>query len=329
MVVRANFLPLVDRARRLPALPAAFVYPCDRASLQLALSSAFTSTLAPVLVGPEIRIRDIASHAGIDIAQLPIEDTVDDPRASARRAVDLARTGRVAALVRGSLGTEDLLTPVAAPDSGLRGPRRLSHAYFLDLPGQQRAILLADAEINIAPNLATKRDILYNTIGLAHALGVATPGVALLAARDTVSPALPATGDAAVLQAMAAEGAFGNALVDGPLTAASALSAAMARANGRESEVAGHADVLIVPDLESGVLLLGTLTGLTGGLAAGLVLGAEVPIVASAATDSMETRIASCVLASLLAAFLAATRAAETQTSASAPTAELGAHAAA
>jgi phosphate acetyltransferase len=329
MVARTHFLPFVDRARRLRALPAAFVYPCDRASLQLALSSAFTSTLAPVLVGPEIRIRDVASHAGIDIARLPIEDTVDDPRASARRAAALARAGRVAALVKGSLGNDLLLAPVTALDSGLHGLRRLSHAYFLDLPGQPRGILLADAEINVAPSLAVKRDILHNTIGLAHALGVAAPSVALLSARDTISPALPATGDAAALRAMAGEGIFGDAVVDGPLTAASALSAAAAQANGRDSAVAGHADILIVPDLQSGALLLSTLTCLTGGLAAGLVLGADLPIVAPAPTDSMEVRIASCVLASLLAAYLAEQRDEEAQHPASAPAVQFVTHAAA
>jgi phosphate acetyltransferase len=329
MISRAHFQPLVEQARLLPALPAAFVYPCDGDSLQLALSSAFTDTLAPVLVGPEIRIRDIADRAGIDIVRFPIDDTADDPRASAQRAADLARAGTVGALVRGSLGNDALLAPVTAANSGLRGLRRLSHASFLDLPGQPRGMLLADAALNITPTLAAKRDILQNTIEFARALGIATPRVALLASRDTVSPALPATGDAAALQAMAAQGAFGSAIVDGPLAADSALSAAAAHANGRESEVAGNADILIVPGLQSGALVLRTLTALTGGLAAGLVLGAHLPIVAPAHADSMEVRIASCVLASLLAAYLAAARAAEGRAGAKAPATEAATPAAA
>lgn len=329
MVNRAHFLPLVERVRRLPALAAAFVYPCDRDSLQLALSSAFTGTLAPVLVGPEARIRELAGHAGIDIAQLPIDDTADDPRASALRSADLARAGTVAALVQGSLGKDELLGPVAAADSGLRGLRRLSHASFLDLPGQPRGMLLADAELNIAPTLAAKRDILHNTVELARALGVVAPKVALLAAIGSVSPALPSTADAAALQAMAAQGVFGNAIVDGPLTPDSALSAAAARANGCQSAVAGQADVLIVPGMESGALLLRTLTGLTGGLAAGLVLGADLPIVAPARTDTLEARMASCVLASLLAAHLAQARRDDGREEASVPAAEPVTHAAA
>jgi phosphotransacetylase len=301
MLTRTHFPRFVERVRHLPVKSAAFAFPCDRDALQLALACAFTGTLAPVLVGPEIRIRDVAAKAGIDLAHLPIVDTVDAPRAAATRAVELARAGSVAVLVKGSLGNEDLLSPVSAPDSGLRGPHRLSHAYFLDLAGWPHGLLLADAQLNITPNLAAKRDIVHNAIGLAHVLGEATPRVALLAAMDAVTPAFPSTGDAAALKAMADEGMFEDAIVDGPLTADSALSEDAAVANGRRSEVAGRADVLIAPGMEAALLVLRTLTSLTSGLAAGLVLGAGVPIVAPLRTDSMEVRMASCVLASLMA----------------------------
>ena len=258
-----------------------------------------------MLVGPESRIRDAAGKAGIDLARLPIVDTADAPRAAANRAVELARAGSVAALVKGSLGNEDLLAPVSAPDSGLRGPHRLSHAYFLDLAGWPNGMLLADAQLNVTPNLAAKRDIVQNTIAFARALGVAAPRVALLAAMDAVNPAFPSTLDATALKAMAEDGMFDGAIIDGPLAADSALAADAAEANGRRSEVAGQADVLIAPGMESALLVLRTLTGLTSGLAAGLVLGARVPIVAPARTDSMEVRMASCVLASLMAAAIA------------------------
>jgi phosphate acetyltransferase len=305
MLTRTHMLRFVDRARHLPALSAAFVFPCDRDSLQLALASAFTGTLAPVLVGPETRIRDAAGKAGIDLARLPIVDTADTPRAAAIRAVELARSGSVAALVKGSLGNEDLLAPVSAPESGLRGPHRLSHAYFLDLAGWPNGMLLADAQLNINPSLAAKRDIVQNTIGFAHALGIAAPRVALLAAMATVNPAFQSTLDATALKSMADGGMFADAAVDGPLAADSALSADAADANGHRSEVAGRADVLIAPGMESALLVLRTLTALTSGLAAGLVLGARVPIVAPARTDTMEVRMASCVLASLMAAAIA------------------------
>ena len=299
MMARPHLQKLVERARLLPALPVAVVFPVDRDSLQLALSGAFAGYLAPTLVGPDERIRDAANRAGLDISRLTIVDTPDEPRAASEIAVGLARDGKVSALVRGSLAHEDLLAPVAAPESGLRGERRLSHAMFLDLPGQSRFLLLADASLNVAPNLAAKREILENTLDLAYALGVVAPNVALLAAKCTVAPAFPSTSEAAALRSMASQGAFPGAVVEGPLTPDVALSAEAARLSGVKSEIAGRADVLIAPTMEAATMILRTLTGITGGLAAGLVLGARVPVILPSPRDPMDVRIASCVLASL------------------------------
>ena len=299
MVHRPHFQKLVEKTRMQSPLAAAVVYPCDRESLQLALSGAFAAYLAPTLVGPETRIRDLASKFGLDISRLPIVDTPDEPRTAGVRAAELARDGKVAALIKGSLGNEDLLGPVAAHDSGLRTDRRLSHAYFLDLPGMSRGLLLADAQLNVSPNLAAKKDIVLNTIQFAVSLGLAAPNVALLAAMDGPSPAFPSTTDAVALKAMAAQGMFRGAIVDGPLAPDSALSSDAARANGVTSDVAGRVDVLIAPSMESALMVLRTLLSAGSGLAAGIVLGARIPIVIPARNDSMEVRMASCVLASL------------------------------
>ena len=295
MVQRPHVQKLVERARRSDPLRAAHVFPCDRDSVQLALSGAFAGYLVPTLVGPEARIRDVANHAGLDISRLTLVDTPDNPRAAAARAVELAREGTVHALVKGSLGNEDMLAPVAAPESGLRTDTRLSHACVLDLPGLTRPLVLADAQLNVTPNLAAKRDILRNTLHLAAAIGIAAPRVALLAAMDGPSQAFPSTTDAVALKSMAAQGLFGNAIVEGPLTPDQALAYADAR-----SEVAGRADVLIAPGMESAIILLRTLTALTQGLAAGVVLGARVPVVLVGRADTLEARTASCVLALLL-----------------------------
>jgi len=307
MMARPHLQKLVERARLLPALPVAVVFPVDRDSLQLALSGAFAGYLAPTLVGPDERIRDAANRAGLDISRLAVVDTPDEPRAASECAVLLAREGKVSALIRGSLAHEDLLAPVAAPKSGLRGERRLSHATFLDLPGQSRFLLIADASLNVAPNLAAKKDILENTLDLAYALGVVAPNVALLAAKCTVAPAFPSTSEAAALRSMASQGAFAGAVVEGPLTPDAALSSEAARQHGVKSEIAGRVDVMIAPTMEAAMMVLRTLTGVTGGLAAGLVLGAKVPVVMPSPRDPMEVRIASCVLASL--AFTAGTTA--------------------
>lgn len=315
MVTRPHLQRLVERVRQLPALPAAFVYPLDRDSLQLALSAAFAGYLVPTLVGPEERIRDVANRAGLDITRLALVGTPDQPRAAAEHAIQLVREGQVRALVRGSLAHEDLLAPVAHQESGLRGERRLSHATFLDLPGQPRFLLVADASLNVTPNLAAKKDIVQNTVGLAIALGVGVPKVALVAAMGTVTSAFPSTSEAAALKSMASQGMFPGAVVDGPMLPEVALSVEAASRNGVNSEVAGRADVLIAPTMEGAMMIVGTLTGISGGLAAGLVLGAQVPIVMGSPRDPMEVRIASCVLASL--AMTAIDRSAKRDTAAS------------
>lgn len=306
--MRPHFQRLVERVRLGPALSAGFVFPCDRDSLQLALSGAFAGFLAPILIGPEARIRDAAAQAGLDISRIPIADTEDSATAAADRAAELAGAGHVRALVKGALGIDELLAPVADADVGLRTNRRLSHACFVDLPGRPQGILFADAVLNIAPTLAAKRDILGNTLELASAIGIATPHVAILAAMNAPNEAFPSTLDAAALRTMASEGMFPGSIVQGPLTADSALSADAAHSNGVSGEVAGRPDVMIAPSLEAASMLLRALTVVTGGFAAGIVIGARVPIIMPARTDSMEVRMASCVLAALHADRLAPMR---------------------
>ncbi|MBK6336496.1 MAG: bifunctional enoyl-CoA hydratase/phosphate acetyltransferase [Betaproteobacteria bacterium] len=302
MVNRPHFQRYAADVRLLPPIAAAVVYPCDRESLQLALSGGFAGYLAPVLIGPRARIRDAADTAGLDISRLLVIDTPDDPRAACLRAAELAEAGDVKALVKGALGIDELLAPIAAPENGLRRERRLSHVHVLDLPARGEPLLLTDALLNFNPNLAAKKDILLNALEFATALGITRPRVALVAAMDVVSPVFSSTADAAALRSMAAQGLFGDSLVDGPLTADSALSPDAARANGARPEVAGQSDIVLAPNMEAATLMLRTLTAATGGLAAGLVLGARVPIVAPARADGMDVRMASCVLASLAAA---------------------------
>jgi phosphate acetyltransferase len=301
MPARPHFQKLVERVRLLPPLQAGVVFPCDREALQMAFSGSFAGYIAPMLIGPEKRIRAAADQAGLDISRMAIVDTPDDPRVAAAHAVSLARDGKVAALVKGSLGNEDLLGQVAAQDSGLRTSSRLSHAYFIDIATQPRGYVLADAQMNVTPNLAAKRDIVHNTVHLARALGIEVPKVALLAAMDGAAAAFTSTTDAVALKSMATQGRFPGAILDGPLTPDSALSTEAATAQGVKSDVAGLVNVLIAPSMESGLMVLRTMLALSHGLAAGIVLGARIPIVAPMRHDSIEVRMASCVLASLVA----------------------------
>ena len=241
-----HFQKLVAKARQEPPLAGAVVYPLGRDALQLALSGEFGGYLAPTLVGPERRIRDIAAKDGLNISRLPIVDTPDDPRAAGQRAVELAREGKAAALIKGSLGIEDLLAPVAAPDSGLRTESRLTHAFFLDLPGQDRGLLLTDAHLNVNPNLAAKRDIAQNaSFGDRARRRHAARGTACRHGRRVGRLSFHLRGVA--LKEMAGKGVISGAIVDGPFTPDTALSADAAHANGVRSDIAGHLDVLVAP----------------------------------------------------------------------------------
>ncbi|MFO1311328.1 MAG: bifunctional enoyl-CoA hydratase/phosphate acetyltransferase [Burkholderiales bacterium] len=301
MPARPHFQKLVERVRLQPPLAAGVVFPCDREALQMAFSGAFAGYVDPTLIGPERRIRATADQAGLDISRMRIVDTADDPRAATAKAIELAHQGAVAAFLKGSLGNEDLLGPVAAQDSGLRTESRLSHAYFVDIATQPRGYVLADAQMNVTPNLAAKRDIVRNTVHLARALGIAEPKVALLAAMDGAAAAFSSTTDAVALKSMGRQGRFPGAVIDGPLTPDSALSPGAAAVKGVKSEIAGLADVLIAPSMESALMVLCTMLALSNALAAGIVLGARIPIVAPMRHDSIEVRMASCVLASLVA----------------------------
>lgn len=181
----------------------------------------------------------------------------------------------------------------------MRGTRRISHVFVIDVPGHPRPLLIADAVINITPNLATKRDIVQNAVDFAHAIGIELPKVAILSAVETVNPAIAGTVDAPALREMARNGEISGAIVDGPFAMDNAISAEAARIKGIRSEVAGQPDILLVPGLEAGNILYKALVYLARGECAGLVLGTKVPIVLTSRADSIQSRVASCALALL------------------------------
>jgi phosphate acetyltransferase len=291
---------LVARCASLPPLPTAVVHPCDVPSLDGALRAAEAGLIAPILVGPQSRIRAIALQAGLDLGTWTIIDTPHS-HASAERAVALVREGGAAALMKGSLHTDELMAAVVAKDTGLRTARRVSHVFVMDVPTYAKLLLITDAAVNILPSLDDKADIIANAIELAQALGIATPKVAILSAVETVTAKLPSTIEAAALCKMAERGQIKGGLLDGPLAFDNAISQEAARTKGITSDVAGDADILLVPDLEAGNMLAKTLTFLGGADAGGIVLGARVPIVLTSRADSGAARMASCAIAVLQA----------------------------
>ena len=287
---------LEERARRGGRLRAGVVFPCEAGALAAALEAADAGFIEPVLIGPRARMLALADAAGRDIAGLPIVEA-DDPLSAARLGVALAGSGDVAALMKGSLHTDELLGAVVSRDSTIRMGRRMSHVFWFDCPTYHKPLMLTDAVINIAPGLPEKVDIVRNAIGLAHALGLHNPKVAILAAVETVNASIPSTIDAAALCKMAERGQISGATLDGPLGFDNAVSAAAAAVKGITSPVAGDPDILLVPSLDTGNSLYKSFVYMGGAACAGLVLGAKVPIILTSRSDSKQARVASCALA--------------------------------
>lgn len=284
-----------------PPLPCAVVHPVDDASLSGAADAAASGLIAPVLVGPRARIEQAADAAGIDLSGAVIED-VPHSHAAAERAVALAREGRVGALMKGALHTDELMAAVVSREGGLRTERRLSHCFILDVPRYHKPLVVTDAAINITPDLEAKADIARNAIDLCRALGIAVPKLAVLAAVETVTPRQPATIDAAALTKMADRGQIEGGIIDGPLAFDNAISAEAAKTKGLVSAVAGDPDILLVPDLESGNMLAKQLQYLAGAESAGVVVGARVPIALTSRAEGAAARLASCAVMRLGAA---------------------------
>ncbi len=277
----------------------AVVHPCDAVALGGALDARDAKLIVPVLVGPIAKIRKAAEELGRSIDGIEIVDAPHS-HAAAEKAVELARNGKVDALMKGALHTDEIMGAVVAHDSGLRTERRISHVYVLDVPSYPKPLFVTDAAINIAPTLEEKRDIILNAIDLCRALGVATPKIAILSAVETVDPKIASTLDAAALCKMADRGQIVGGVIDGPLAFDNAISKNAAEEKHIQSQVAGDADVLLVPNLEAGNILAKQLIYLADAEAAGIVLGARVPIVLTSRADSKAARVASCAVATLL-----------------------------
>ena len=290
---------LVARAKTLQPIRTAVAHPCDESSLGGAVEAAKIGLIVPILVGPVGRISDVARQEGIDISAFSMVDAPHS-HAAAEKAVELVRTGKADALMKGSLHTDELMAAVVAREGGLRTARRISHCFIMDVPGHADPLIITDAAVNIAPTLEEKVDIVQNAINLAHDLGAAEVRVAILSAMETVNPKVQSTLEAAALCKMADRGQITGGILDGPLALDNAIDPAAAQIKHLKSPVAGRANVLVVPDLEAGNMLAKSLSFLAGADAAGIVLGARVPIILTSRADSLLTRLASCAVAALI-----------------------------
>jgi phosphate acetyltransferase len=292
---------LIAAAKKAPAISTIVVHPCDETSLRGAADAAEAGLIKPVLVGPADRIRGAASKHNINISGFEIVDTPHS-EAAAAKAVELVHAAKGSMLMKGSLHTDELMRSVTAKAAGLRTDRRISHVFVMDVPSYADTVFITDAAINIFPDLDGKRDIVQNAIDLFNQAGFgALPRVAILSAVETITSKIPSTIEAAALCKMADRGQITGGLLDGPLAFDNAVDQEAARIKGIKSEVAGRAQILVVPDLEAGNMLAKNLAYFAKADSAGIVLGARVPIVLTSRADSARARMASCAVAVLYA----------------------------
>jgi phosphate acetyltransferase len=289
---------LIEAAKGPPSAKTIVVHPCDETSLRGAIEAADLGIIVPIFVGPKARIVAVAEEHRLNIEQFEIIDAPHS-QASAERGVELIHQGAGELLMKGSLHTDELMRAVSSSTKGLRTARRISHTFIMDVPDHSETLFITDAAINILPSLDIKRDIVQNAIDLHTGIGLGTPRVALLSAVETVTSKIPSTIDAAALCKMADRGQITGGLLDGPLAFDNAVDPEAARIKGIRSEVAGRAQILVVPDLEAGNMLAKNLTFLAKADAAGVVLGARVPIILTSRADSVRARMASCAVAVL------------------------------
>jgi phosphotransacetylase/acyl dehydratase len=289
----------INKAKAIANKPkVAVVYPCSENALLGAVEAYQNDLMIPILLGPADIIKQIAADYSMDLSGMEIID-IKSSVVAAEEAVLMVHQGKADLLMKGSLHTGEFLKAIIDPVKGLRTENRISHCCVMDIPNYDRPLLISDIAVNIAPDLMEKKDIIQNAIGLAHAIGIELPKVALLSAEELVSPKMTSSIDAAILCKMAERGQIKGAILDGPLAFDVALSKVAADIKQLKSAVSGSPDILIAPSIEAANILAKEFKYFTLALMPGLVLGAKVPAILTSRSDDALTRVTSCALAAL------------------------------
>ena len=291
---------LIEKGRSDAPTPTAVAGAGGEIALESARLAVAAHLIAPVLVGEPDGIARAAQAIGWDIAGLRVVAAEGDA-AVAETAVALARGGEAAALMKGQVPTDVLMRAVVDRDTGLRIGQRLSHVFYLTAPERHGSITITDAAVNVAPDVETRLHITRNAVGLLHALGEPEPKVAILSATEHPIAAMPSSLEAAEIARRATAGEVQGAIVEGPFALDLAVSPKAAAVKGVESRVAGQADILVVPNIETGNALFKAMVYFLSATAAGLVLGARVPIMLTSRADPPEARLAAAALAAIVA----------------------------
>jgi len=292
---------LLDSAAAHPSVPTAIIGADEPRALESARRATEARLISPVLVGDPDKIHAAAENINWSVDAFPIQATADETE-SARRGVALARDEHVSALMKGHVQTATLMSAVLNRDSGLRTGRRVSHAFHMSVPERDGSLVITDAVVNVEPSAETMVDMIHNVIVMMHALGNKQPRIAVLSATEKETDAMPSSKKAAEVCRRVQLEEMGGALIAGPLALDNALSPDAASIKGIKNPVAGAADVLVVPNIETANALFKAMVFLMSATAAGLVLGARVPIMLTSRADPPEARLASAALANIVAA---------------------------
>ena len=267
--------------------------------LEAVLIARKENIIDPILVGNTEKIREICSDNGLDPEDIPLIEE-KDPEKCCELAIELIRQGEADILMKGLVSTAPLLKAVLDKDMGLRKNELLSHTAIFEVPSYHKLIAVTDAAMNVEPGLSEKAGIIVNAIEMFHRIGLKEPKVAVLAPIETVNPKIPSTVDARDLKEMNRKGKLKGCRVDGPFAMDNAVSREAALIKGIQSEVAGDADILLAPDLNSGNILYKTLIFLANSISAAVVMGAAAPVVLTSRADSEESKLMSIALAAAM-----------------------------
>jgi phosphate butyryltransferase len=255
------------------------------------------------LVGNADKLKEVADSMGVDLSNYEVVDVKGSQNEVSIEAVKLVSSGKADILMKGMISTANFLRGVLNKEVGLRTGGTLSHVYIHQVEGYDRLFFICDPAFNMYPDLPTKVNIINNTVQLAHAFGIEMPKVAVLAAVEVVNPDMPCTLDAAALSQMNRRKQIKGCIVDGPFALDNAISEESAKHKGIVSEVAGKADILLVPDIEAGNMMAKAIVYFSNNKTAGLVLGAKAPVVLTSRSDTPETKLLSIASAVALSVY--------------------------
>jgi len=289
---------LFQKAKNLKPITAAVICPESAVALEGAILAAEQKSIIPILIGEGNKIKKIAQEINKDISGYQLIDVLEAD--AANQAVKLVQNGLAQLIIKGSLHSDEFMRLIVRREGGMRTDHRMSHCLVYDVPAYKKLFILTDAALNTFPTFAEKKDIVQNAINLAIKLGVAKPKVALLSAVENINLRIPNTTEWAELSKLAAAGAITGGIVEGPLSFDLAISEESVKTKNLKSQVGGDADILVVPNIEVGNVLMKALDYFADALSLGVVLGAKVPLVLTSRSASAVSRAGSCVLAKFI-----------------------------